>query len=509
MPAEAEPGIELKSAVAVDQDAGAITQTVGPANGFEMKSAADGTSYVEGYIATKEAYATPGQPFDQEFMTEDALRDIANQINEANNNLSTGEVAFPNPADVETVTGNLEHQSSPAAKKMETIRDLADTRTVPAISMTEAKFDGYGVKVKTPIREHALPNDTVEAIKSNIKEGILSAYSIEFKPVKDKITRAKEGVKRMIDKVNVTGVGLTSAPKNPTTTLTGAEIKSVLADSETEIDDGLYEELKSEAFEEIKAETQTVAGVTFRGTKSGELDESEIPNDNYESHYLFPADTKTESSYPVVDADGFLRSGNLEAAKQLGARGNVSEEELMSKLKALNKVFDNPPLTFEEETRNNINGDTTVTDNEEEAQGNSEAGEETKSVADEVEELKSVISEVKETNEEVKSRNEELEEENEELKSQLEDYQEIDEMKSELKEELEDLKDEVKSAEPEEEPVADETEQRMEETKSETEQRLEAVIQAANNPRQYAEENKSVLADKFGVEEDEVTNYAN
>lgn len=418
MPSAQDSDVELKSAVAVNEEAGTLQQTVGPADGFEIKSEADGTSYVEGYIATKEAYATPGQPFDQEFMTEDALRDIANQINEANNNLSTGDVTFPDPADVETVTGNLEHQNSPAAEKLKTIRDLADTRTVPAISMTEAEYDGYGVKVKTPIREKALPNDTVEAIKNNIKEGILSAYSIEFKLVKDKISRAKDGVKRMIDKVNVTGVGLTSAPRNPTARLTNAEIRSVLSDSETIFGEELIDEIKSEVREEVK-------------------------------------------------------------------------EELRSE--------------------NDINGDSTVPEeNEEEAQANSEAGEEeTKSLADEVEELKSVISDVKETNEEIKSEKEALEQENEELKSQLEDYQEIEEMKSEIFDEIDGLKDELKSATPEEEPVADENEERMEETKSANEQRLENELKARKNPMQFAEENKSVLADKYGVDEEEVTKYAN
>lgn len=90
-------------------------------------------------------------------------------------------------------------------------------------------------------------------------------------------------------------------------------------------------------------QARQVAGVTFSGTQGGSLDESEIPNDDYKSHYLFPDDTKTASSYPVVDADGDLRRGNVKAAHSLGARGGVSASELEDKLEALAQVFD-PPI---------------------------------------------------------------------------------------------------------------------------------------------------------------------
>ena len=85
-------------------------------------------------------------------------------------------------------------------------------------------------------------------------------------------------------------------------------------------------------------ESRTVAGVTFQGVRDGKLDESEIPNDDYEEHYLYPADTKSESSYPVVDAEGYLRAGNVAAAHQLGARGGVDSDEHDEKIKRLNEV---------------------------------------------------------------------------------------------------------------------------------------------------------------------------
>ena len=84
--------------------------------------------------------------------------------------------------------------------------------------------------------------------------------------------------------------------------------------------------------------SRTVAGVTFSGVRSGQLDEAEIPTDDFESHYLYPGDTKSESSYPVVDAENYLRAGNVEAAHSLGARGGVDADEHRSNMESLNEV---------------------------------------------------------------------------------------------------------------------------------------------------------------------------
>jgi flagellar motility protein MotE (MotC chaperone) len=86
------------------------------------------------------------------------------------------------------------------------------------------------------------------------------------------------------------------------------------------------------------------AGVRYRGTRDGKLDKSAIPNDDYEDHFLFDGDTKSASSYPVVDADGYLRRGNVAAAYSVGPRGRASREELYEKLRALNDAFRTPPI---------------------------------------------------------------------------------------------------------------------------------------------------------------------
>lgn len=496
---------ELRSVAAVDSNDGTICHTVGPENGFEVKSAAaeDANSYVEGYIATNDSYKMAGKKWDEEQLTEEALRSAAQQINEAQDNMM--DVKFPEPQDAETITGNIEHQNSPAFKEL--FPKLIDTRTVPAVELKDAEYDGRGVKVKAEIREHALPDDTVEAVKSNIKEGILSAFSIEFKNAKDKLVRAGDKVVRKIKDLAVTGAGLTAQPKNPNTLMTAAEIRSQLAEEQ------IRNELPDTGVERE-------AGVAYVDTKGGELDESEISNEIFEHHYLFAADTKSESSYPVVDANHNLRRGNVEAAHQLGARGGVSEDELKRKLKALNDKFDEPPISFDEEgdeARNDINGDTAVTEQDsqqEEAKSEAaeadesadETQEETKSVADEVEELRSAVDEIRSEKEQLEEAKSELEEENEELRNKLDDLEEDFEEVDEVRNELEDLKEEVKSASPSDEPVSDEDEQRMEETKSET-SRLEREINAATDSRKYAEENKSVLADKYGVDEEEVMEH--
>lgn len=100
---------------------------------------------------------------------------------------------------------------------------------------------------------------------------------------------------------------------------------------------------------------RSVAGVSFDGLREGDLDKSEIPNEGYEDHYLYPGDTKSESSYPVVDGDGMLRRGNVDAAHQLGARGGVDEDTHERKLRKLNEVFaesddHSAPIDFETDT---------------------------------------------------------------------------------------------------------------------------------------------------------------
>lgn len=96
----------------------------------------------------------------------------------------------------------------------------------------------------------------------------------------------------------------------------------------------------------------SACGVSWDGTSSGKLDEPAIPNDDYESHYLNAADTKSDSSFPVVDADGNLRAGNVNSAWDMRNRGEGVSEECLRKL---DSAFDDnvlPESAYESGDRN-------------------------------------------------------------------------------------------------------------------------------------------------------------
>jgi len=84
-------------------------------------------------------------------------------------------------------------------------------------------------------------------------------------------------------------------------------------------------------------EYKAVGPIEFRGTRDGDLDEAAIPVEGYESHYFNAGDTKSASSFPLVDGEGYLRRGNLDAAWNLRGQGNLgmprdSAERLMLNL---------------------------------------------------------------------------------------------------------------------------------------------------------------------------------
>lgn len=77
----------------------------------------------------------------------------------------------------------------------------------------------------------------------------------------------------------------------------------------------------------------SACGVSWDGTSSGKLEESAIPDPpDHKSHYLNAAETKDDSSFPVVDGDGNLRAGNVNSAWDLKGRGEGVSEECLRKL---------------------------------------------------------------------------------------------------------------------------------------------------------------------------------
>lgn len=88
---------------------------------------------------------------------------------------------------------------------------------------------------------------------------------------------------------------------------------------------------------------RSVGGISYSGTAGGTLDKSEIPNDDYADHFVFDGDTKSESGFPLVDAEGNLRAGNVAAAFRF--RNDAPDtDELLDVLEAVNDEFDEPPI---------------------------------------------------------------------------------------------------------------------------------------------------------------------
>lgn len=85
----------------------------------------------------------------------------------------------------------------------------------------------------------------------------------------------------------------------------------------------------------------SACGVSWDGTSGGKLDKSGIPDDDFESHYINDGDTKSSSSFPVVDGSGNLRAGNVRSAWKLRSRGEGVGE---SCLRDLAGAFDESPL---------------------------------------------------------------------------------------------------------------------------------------------------------------------
>ena len=88
---------------------------------------------------------------------------------------------------------------------------------------------------------------------------------------------------------------------------------------------------------------KTVGGITYTDTATGTLDESELPDEDFASHYVFDSDTKSASGFPLVDAAGRLRRGNVAAAFRF--RDDAPDvQDLIEVLAAVNNEFDDPPI---------------------------------------------------------------------------------------------------------------------------------------------------------------------
>lgn len=177
--------------------------------------------------------------------------------------------------------------------------------------------------------------------------------------------------------------------------------------------------------------TTVMDTITFDDTKGGDLDESRIPNDEFEAHYVFDGDTKSDSSFPLVDADGNLRRENVIAAASYS--GDAEDEAfLMDVLRQVNDEFDDPPLDeatlqTDANTDSDTNNDSdTMTDDTEDDQSDS------KTFIDASNMSIDALAAVNDAVDEVVDERDELSDELDEVRAELDSVRdELDEVRSE------------------------------------------------------------------------------
>lgn len=527
MPTETVQPQQVSNFQVADEDERRMRQVV---KGIEQKAHEGEPTEIEGYVATK------GVDRAGDFFTEDALKEMAEQIQEeVERENADVKVVFPefDEEDLRQIkqnyanNGNVDHYNNPGYP-------MGDPRIVSAYKITSAEYDGFGVKIEGELNED-LPFGVPEAIKAGLQEGYLDGFSVEFIAKKARKV-VKEGQKvRKILLSKFTGASLTGRPIQSNAAVTDAEFKSMVGE--------MVEDQEGKAKHGDKMENKAEkASVKYRGTRNGKLDEARIDKEenNLSDHYLFgEGEDKEDFTYPVVDADGYLRRGNVEAAYGLGARGGVSEDELDSKLEKLNDEFEDPPIdpeNFEEsqenksfingveeledertawqELKNNITGDTMPDD--EEPETDPEDGQDQDDVEDQesksaAEELRDELSEVRQEIKSVVEENKELREEKEEMEQKFDDLDEDLEGLQEVKSEIDELKQEIKNVTPDNAPEQD-TDQTRDDQVSEQESKsnLEKQLEGYSNPRRVVEDQnmKSAIAEHHGVTESEVEEKA-
>lgn len=211
----------------------------------------------------------------------------------------------------------------------------ADTKPETHIGEIEnPSFDGEYVRGDIRINKSDIQSGDASKIQNALESGetidVSSQYAAEQLPSGEYDGKYRENVERIIE---------------PDSVAILPETNGVCS-----IEDGcgINPELvaNSELTIPMRA-NETVAGVEFTGTATGSLDESELDSDEHdlEDHYLYgEGENKEDFSYPVVDAEMQLRKGNVDAAHQLGCRGQCpGAEEHDETLQALAAEFDEPP----------------------------------------------------------------------------------------------------------------------------------------------------------------------
>jgi len=215
------------TAVAANSEQGTLTASTGK---FSLKTAIDEEGqerdFIEGFLAT--THIDKGN--DQ--FTEDALKQMAEDIREANTEVD----AVFNDVDMDALreaqVGNLDHNNNPASP-------FGDTRAVPAFKTVDAELrptgDGEkGLHIKAVLNSDGMLPETVSAVKNSIRDNFLNAFSVEFVP--EKVRQVMEGGRavRIIESAMAKGAALTGRPMNSNASMTDAQLKSITREYKVE-----------------------------------------------------------------------------------------------------------------------------------------------------------------------------------------------------------------------------------------------------------------------------------
>lgn len=132
----------------------------------------------------------------------------------------------------------------------------------------------------------------------------------------------------------------------------GASIEAAAAAQQSRVDDmaeaealGAAVELAFDDVEGVDADAlEDFSHLQYSGTTTGGVDVSNMSSDSYRGRFLFPASTKSDSSFPVVTAGGQLSQQAVDSAWKLRGHAPVPNEEMERILGKLADNFDNPPI---------------------------------------------------------------------------------------------------------------------------------------------------------------------
>lgn len=463
--------------------------------------------YIEGYLATKyvDKYG--------DIFTDGALLDMTSQVQaDINSDTEDAELVMKfADLDEDTIkdyydgsSGNIGHNTAEG-------HPFADPTIVPAFKIIEVEKDEVGMFIRAELNTEGLMESTIAAIRSNIKNGYIKGFSIEFLPV-DYDIEVRDGQKfRIIKEAVVAGAALAGKMVNPAAKITDTELKEILPmkiGQKVEIKAyvpsheplGDYSTTESEEwsapdFEDFK---RAYGYEEERFTDLSDDSKREIA-----AHFAWlAADDISDAEYsdlmfPHHDplAEGDLDRAGVNALRQRLKQSDLPKSALESidehAAEHLREDFDEEDVSLILKEDVETKEDDTMAEDEE----NKGQDQEDVELKEDVEQMSKEITELKEQLEELKQ--DDGEEDGEDDVELKEDLKEMVEMKEEITE----LKEMIKDMEPDDRPKkVEKKEENPEKDKSaETlKQQVSAVSDSAVECKEYMRKKEDVLKDIYG-----------